>query len=170
MLYGPNSPEVKNLIDHLKHNPKGRDSSWFDLDNKEIIGWSIIPNIAYSCMQVFGNDVRMLTRCYIEPEARGGDLAGQATVVSGELTSVFQMIKEQFYYAKLMGFNHAFISTEYNRKNVIKKHAKVAKTFGFKVEILEGKYKTCDGDKTHCAQNIGLYRLSDRKFGLYRVE
>lgn len=166
MLHGSNSTEVKELIDELKKSAKGRDPWWFDLSDKEIIGWSILPGVAYSCMQVFGNDVRMLTRCYIEPNARSKTLMRGTT----ELTPAFQMIKEQLYYAKQLGFNHAFFSTEYNRRNVIKRHASIGKKFGFQVEVLQGRYRTCDGDKFGCVQNIGLYRLSDKPFGLPRVE
>ena len=169
MLHGPNSTEVKELIDELKRSAKGRDSWWFDLSDKEIVGWSILPGVAYSCMQAFGNDVRMLTRCYIEPSARS-----KVTITphraTGDLTPTFKMVKEQLYYAELMGFNHAFFSTEYNRRNVIKRHASIGKWFGFDIEVLEGRYRTCDGDKFSCVQNIGLYRLSDKPFGLPRVE
>lgn len=169
MLHGPNSTEVKNLLDYLKETAIGRDPSWFNLSNKEILGWTIIPNVAYSCMQVFGNDVRMLTRCYIEPTARS-----KVTVTphraTGELTPTFKMVKEQLNYAKNMGFNHAFFSTEYNRRNVVKRHASIGGWFGFDIEVLEGRYRTCNGTKALCHQNIGLYRLSDKPFGLPRVE
>lgn len=166
MLHSSDSTEVKLLIQKLKISAKGRDAWWFDLSDKEIIGWSILPGVAYSCMQAFGDDVRMLTRCYIEPNFRTKGLLHP----TNKLTPTFQMVKEQLYYAKQLGFNHAFFSTEYSRRNVIKRHAIIGKKFGFKVEVLEGRYRTCDGDKFSCVQNIGLYRLSDKPFGLPRVE
>ena len=161
MLHGSNSTEVKNLLEHLSQNAVGRDFSWFDMSNKDIVGWSIIPNKAYSAMQSFDNDVRLITRCYIEPEYRS------QTMQQSE-PYIFEMIKEQIHYAKTLGFNNAFISTEGSRRGVIKRHAKIASKHGLKCELLEGKYKTCEGK--NCIQNIGLYKLTEEDFGLPKVE
>ena len=157
MLHGSNSTEVEQLLKRLKKTAVGRNPNWFDLSDKDIVGWSIIPNTACSAMQSFGDDVRLITRCYIEPEYR-------TKYCQQSQSYVFDMIKEQIYYAKLFGFNNAFISTENNRKGVIRRHIQVAKKHGLTCELLEGKYKTCEGE--NCIQNIGLYRLSENEFGL----
>jgi len=164
MLYGSNSTEVKVLLNYLKHTSDGRDSSWWNFKNKKILGWSIIPNVAYSCMQEYGKDVRLVTRCYIEPEYRTKNLQQQGTYV-------FKMIEEQIDFVKAKQYNNAFISTEYTRHGVIKRHSRIAKEkYNLNCEVLEGKYKTCNGNELNCHQNIGLYRLSDKPFGLPRVE
>ena len=160
MLHGSNSTEVEQLLERLSQTVAGRDPSWFDLSDKDIVGWSIIPNIACSAMQSFGDDVRLITRCYIEPKYR-------TKYCQQSQSYVFDMIKEQIHYATLFGFNNAFISTEANRRGVIRRHAQVASKHGLTCELLEGKYKTCEGE--NCIQNIGLYRLSEKKFGLPKV-
>lgn len=164
MLYGSNSTEVKSFFENL--NVKGRDASWFDLSGKNIVGWSIIPNIACSAMQDFGDDVRIITRCYIQPQYRTKGLQHD---LNAESTYVFTMIKEQLHYAMEFGFNNAFISTEGNRRAVIKRHARIAKEkYNLNCELLEGKYRTCEGP--NCIQNIGLYKLTENEFGLPKVE
>lgn len=166
MLYGSNSTEVRSFLENLKLNIKGRDLSWFDLSGKDIIGWSIIDNIACSAMQSFGHDVRIITRCYIQPKYRTKGLQHD---LNKESTYVFKMIKEQLYYSRLFGFNNAFISTEGNRRAVIKRHARIAKEkYNLDCELLEGKYRTCEGP--NCIQNIGLYRLSENEFELPKVK
>ena len=161
MLHGSNSTEVEQLLKRLKKTAVGRNPNWFDLSDKDIVGWSIIPNTACSAMQSFGDDVRLITRCYIEPEYR-------TKYCQQSQSYVFDMIKEQIHYAKLFGFNNAFISTEGNRRGVIRRHVQVAKKHGLVCELLEGKYKTCEGK--NCIQNIGLYKLTEEDFGLPKVE
>ena len=164
MLHGSKSTEVKNLINYLKLTSIGRNSDWWDLSNKKIIGWSIIPNIAYSCMEQYNNDVRLITRCYIEPEYRTKNL-------QQDKDYVFQMILEQLQFIKSKKYNHAFISTERSRIGVVKRHARIAREkYNLNCVLLKGKYRTCNGDAENCEQNIGLYKLSDKPFGLPRVK
>ena len=164
MLHGSNSTEVEQLLAKLQNNAEGRDPSWWDLKNKPIIAWSIIDDCASSCIQEFGSDVRLITRCYIEPEYRANGLQQYGDYV-------FQMIQEQLEYAREQGYNNAFISTEGNRVGVIKRHARIAsERYGLTCIPLDGKYRTCNGAPEHCSQNIGLYPLTDKEFGLSKYE
>lgn len=184
MLIGKNDPRLKKFIEFMieadtSRSATGIGSFWTMPDDDRFAVWSIIEEnneiVSCSAVQPFdGNVARMLTRFCIHPDYRTDGLIQRKKTNSK--TYAFQMVEEQLEYCKNEGYDHAFFSTEYSRRNVIKRHMRIAKSLGFNCFLLKDKYNTCKlikdkeiKDRPDCWQNICLYPFSDKEFPLVKL-
>lgn len=157
MIYSWNSTECKLLIEYLKQTCDRRTSEWFD---KEVIAWFELNNV-YGAVQNFNNTVRMITRLYIEPENRVKGMTSGPPVLD--------LIKYQLKWISEREYDNAFVSFDYNKRGVAKRHVRTAEKYGLESELLDGTYKTCKSNIKSCEQHIVLYRLSYKEFPLCRL-
>lgn len=157
MIYSWNSTECKLLVEYLKQTCDRRTREWF---NKEVIAWFELNNV-YGAVQNFNNTVRMITRLYIEPENR------VKSMTSGP--PVLNLIKYQLEWIKKHEYDNAFVSFDYDKRGVAKRHVRTAKKYGLQSVLLDGTYRTCELDTKSCEQHIVLYRLTDKEFPLCRL-
>ena len=181
MLIPKSSPTIKNHIKWLSENDSARSQSnyWYiDPEDERFEAWFILKKnqdiVACSAIQRFFNCGRVLTRFSITPSYR---TKGMQLKPIQNKTFAFAILKEQLDYCKRRNFDHAFFSTEDNRKGVIKRHIRMANELGIQCELLDGKFNTCRpihgseiNNDPSCWQNIGLYRLTNKEFPLEKLQ
>ena len=177
MIIGKTDKRIKTFLDYMQTRDTSRSTKdlWYVLDDR-FEAWSVIYDndkiVACSAIQNFSNCGRILTRFAIDPDYRTNALLQKK---QNNLTYAFQMVKEQLQYCKEKNYDHAFLSTEYNRTGVIDRHIQIAKKLGLECTRLPGKYNTCDrlegryiNDTNICWQNVCLYPLSKKEFPLVK--
>lgn len=153
MLYLNHETPVKNYIKKYsqvatKKRPKG----W--LVENDLLAWSIMDECV-SGIQDFGNYARMLTRFHILKKYDG------PIPVSFSDKYTKPMILEQLDFIDKLGYDHAFVSTEYGFGH-LKKLQRRMNEININTKILPDKYQT----SRNSYQNIILFPLSGEKFEL----
>ena len=182
MLIGKDDSRIFDFLEYMRSVDKNRsnDKYWYsDPTIDRYVVWSIIAldgrTVACSAVQQYthANVARILTRFAIDTKYRTAGL--QQPTIGGK-TFAFQMVEEQLEFCKKAGFDHAFFSTENNRRGVVERHSRIAKKLGLNCEVLPDKYNTCvliNNNEINttdiCWQNIGLYPLSRKEFPLAKL-